>query len=190
MTESEKTAQKFTINASQKDRFRMIFSGIPSSEYMENYDDFRDANKDNKFVSLSLKGANIPGVSSDEIKHKVASHQVTDRNHELSFESLSATFSLDENYYLYNLFLVWMYMISYPEALGGLVEQKYSESYYVTAWIIVLNNTGEKTCEYKFIDVHPLSLPTIDLDYSSNEKQTCEITFGYSYYLPDNTFTV
>lgn len=190
MTETV-TYNKLTVNPGSKDRFRLILSRIPPSLLLPDYVNRTTENENRKLFSISARSCQLPPINQTETRHPTQIGEVTDYEPRLDFSTpLNIEYSLGDDFYLYNLLLLWMYLKSHPEAIGGLAEPTDKDKLFVEAFLIILDNNLEKSAEFKFLDVHPTQLSEISFDYSDNSNMYPSAEFSYSYFLPSDQYEV
>lgn len=179
--------QNSIVNRSSVDQFRFFFDEVPSAQFFKEEKYPGDIDTIHNMPSVTAKSVNLPEVTCDEQRRKTPHGEVTDFSNIVVYNDLSLTCIIDENLIIYNMILLWALMKSFPGKFGGLISEfKRKEDIFTDAHLEVIDNHGEVATTYTFYDVHPLTIPDMDLDYSSDENMTIDFDFAYSYYLPDN----
>jgi hypothetical protein len=183
--------QKFVLNETTGDKFRLLFSSMPSAPYMPDYaDNERVKNENVRLWALACRKAMVPGLSVPEIKTQTPYLAVTDFEPKLEFNNLTVEYMIDETFYTYHMMLFWMLMKKHPEYFQSGIDQSYKEGLFVTASLIILDNHNAKAAEFTFYDLHPIRLDDVELNFQDSENLYTGVEFAYSYFLPSNNYEI
>ena len=186
--------QKLVVNTASTERFRFLIYKCPAISFMPDYsadNPYRAEQDTLRQIAIATRSVTLPGLSNPEARRDTMAGQATDFAYELSFNNLTLDFKVDDNYYLYNLFLIWMLMKKFPEALGGLIDHTiYREAVFTNAVLISLDNHMQKAAEWTFEDLHPVALSDITFDYGNTAEIYATVQFAYTYYKPTDTYEV
>lgn len=188
---TEKTYNKLTVNPGTKDRFRLVLRRIPPSILLPDYMNKWTENENRRLFSVSARTCQLPGITQNEQRHATPVGEATDWERDIDFSTpLDVEYSVGDDWYMYNVFLLWMYLKSHPEMIGGMADALDKEKILTEAFLIVLDNNLEKAVEFKFVDVHPTNLGEISFDFSDNDSIYHSVEFAYSYFVPSDKYEV
>jgi len=130
-----------------------------------------------KFVFLckatQLPGKNIGIVEAPYLgmKAKIAG--------DVTFEDLSITVLMDNDFSVRNSLETWMETIKANEAALGLESALYKR----TGNVVALDNNGDEIAQYTFIGIWPSSIAPVDLSYETNDTLAeYVVTFSFDYW--------
>lgn len=161
-------------------------------------------------VQFFTQTINIPGVSVDGIIQPTALSQISLAGSDLSYEDLSVSFLIDEEYRNYREVFDWLKGISFPEnhtqfqnflaegsdRMPGSVSRGIQTEpgktkpatpdagIYSDATLTILTSKNNPQLELRFRDVYPKSLGSVSLTTQDTEVAylVADVTFGYKYY--------
>jgi hypothetical protein len=184
--------QQLNIGRAKPDKFKLILSHLPSSslispEGLEESETIIQYAKDLNTFALSLQAVDLPGISIGEIKTLTPFAPISDNEDTIEFDPIITVLRLDDNYIVYKLIVLWIMMMRQPLAANQYCAKHKVENLFVDANLIVRNNFNDSVLEIHFSDFRPLSIETINLDYSNGgDEIPITITWGYSYWLIKN----
>jgi hypothetical protein len=134
------------------------------------------SNDTTKFSYL-VKSSQLPSSDFEEVnthwqgqKYRIAGVQV--------FADWTVLLNVDGNADVLTKFNDWQRIIHDPQSN---IYGKPS-SYFADQEVHLLGSDGNPICVYKMFGAWPRTVNTVELDYSSNETSTVEITFSYQYH--------
>ncbi|MFA5196797.1 MAG: phage tail protein [Bacteroidales bacterium] len=97
------------------------------------------------------------------------------------FNDWTVSLNIDQNNDILSAFHAWLNMIYNPQ------DHTYSApiEYMVTQTLHLLGPEMNPTSKYKLYRAWPKSIGNVQLDYSSTELATVDITFSYQYYMKE-----
>ena len=154
-----------------KTNFVLTFSRIPSTQFFIQDLIIPAVNLSDALVATPRLDFNIPGDK-------------------LSFDPLTVSFLIDENFKNYYEIYNWFMKLRSPVAGDGLNEQ--TDADLSDATLIIMNNNKIPIAKVTFIDCYPSSLDgaLFDVAAEATDPQLGNLTLSYSYYemelLPSN----
>ena len=161
-------------------------------------------------VQFSAQSVNIPGVSVDSLIQGTALSPVSLAGSDLSYEDLTVSFLIDEQYRNYREIYDWLKGLGFPQdhtQFQNLVSEgsdgmplSYNRGIqkepgktkpaspdagiYSDATLTLLTSKNNPTLELRFRDVFPKSLSSVSLTTQDTEVAylVADVTFGYKYY--------
>lgn len=161
-------------------------------------------------VQFFTTQANIPSVSLSEISQPTPLNQLTLAGSDMTYEDLTVTFLIDEEYRNYREVHNWIKGLGFPEnhtqfqSLLTEGSDRMPLSYnrgvqkepgktkpatpdaaiYSDATLTILSSKNNPTLEIRFRDVYPKSIGPVALTTQDTEVTylQADITFGYKYY--------
>jgi hypothetical protein len=181
--------QNLNLNRAKQDKFTLILSDIPSSVLL-NPTGLTGSNliynnqSDRNAFALSLQSVEMPGVSLNESKVQGTHAAVSQTDMELTYDPFVTEVKIDENYVIYKLLVLWLYLIKNPEGYNQYDMSKTYERTYVQGTLIMNNNFNTPVMEVDFYDLRPLQVPPMSLSYTGSEEMKISVTWAYSYFMP------
>jgi hypothetical protein len=180
------------LNRARQDKFQLLLSNIPSSAILpqEEINDVMQSAKlslnDMEFFRLSLQGVSLPEWSIGE--QRIATQFGVPISHTTNvheFSPLTTTLRMDENYTLYKMLWLWIMLMNDPEKANQLTSKQQSHTTQVTSYLYVKDNYNKSVLGFQFFDLRPMTLPSIDLNYTSEGTEIdFSVTWMYSYFMP------
>lgn len=161
-------------------------------------------------VQFFTQTINIPGVSVDGIIQPTALSQISIAGSDLSYEDLTVSFLIDEEYRNYQEVFNWLKGLAFPEnhtqfqslladgsdRMPGSVSRGVQTEagktkpatpdagIYSDATLTILSSKNNPQLELRFRDVYPKSLGSVSLTTQDTEVAylVADVTFGYKYY--------
>jgi len=161
-------------------------------------------------VQFFCQTINIPSISITEMIQPTPLQQLTIAGSDITYEDLTATFLIDEEYRNYREVHDWLKGLSFPEnhtqfqnlLLEGSDRMPRSQSrgvqtesgktnpatpdsaIYSDATLTILTSKNNPSLEVRFRDVYPKSISNVNLNVSDAEVNylVADVTFGYKYY--------
>lgn len=182
--------QNLNLNPARPDKFFMTFGDFPSiplltPEEATQAEKLKLSREDKDFFHIAIQSAKIPAISLGEVKTQTMFTPVADTDMNFTFDTLTVNMKMDENFILYKMLVLWMFLIKHPEtaSLHGMKET--FDRTNVNAILTKTDNFNQPIISFEFYELRPLGIPTIDLDYNSEgEELIVPITYSYSYFLP------
>lgn len=178
------------LNEARDDKFFLRLGNIPSVQLLTPTElgDIQKilANGDDvEFFHLALSSANIPDVSLGELRYETTFTSVTDTDMKIKFGPFTTTLTLDNEYLIYTMLIMWIFMIKNPEGYNQYDKATTYKKTTVSATLIVTDNFNKPIKSFEFFDLRPLKIPSIPLTYKSEGKALeIEIEWTYSYFMP------
>ena len=161
-------------------------------------------------VQFGVQTVNIPGVSVDSLIQGTALSPVSIAGSDLSYEDLTVSFLIDEQYRNYREIYDWLKGLAFPqdhtqfqnllregsdvmplsESRGVQTESGKTKpatpdsAIYSDATLTLLTAKNNPTLELRFRDVFPKSLGSVSLNTQDTDVTylVADVTFGYKYY--------
>jgi hypothetical protein len=181
---------QININRARTDRFQLLLSDIPSSQLL--FPDGADemSNRmmqynDKEYFALSLQSVEVPGLTLDGAKINTMFVPVAEKDMTLTYDSFTTEVRMDKRYRIYHLMVLWMMMIKNPEGFNQFAMKDTHDRTAVQATVIVKDPmTDGNLFQIDLFDVIPQSIPTLTLNYTTEDEVTFPITWHYSYWMP------
>ena len=94
----------------------------------------------------------------------------------------------DEDFIIRNALENWMNSINSHEGNKRKDTAKQNSQYTTDCDVIQYGKTGDKIKEYKFLNLFPIDIAPIDLDWGSNDTiEEYSVTFAYNYWTSNTT---
>jgi hypothetical protein len=151
-----------------------------------NIEAIKEAHNDVRNMALFLDSTNIPSVDLDVTDIDNPSVVVPTASGKIRFGEFTTSFTLDENFFLYRMFLYWMYAGFDFQQDSRYNERQYSRDFYVNGHLILLDNHRNKLMTWKLEQMHPKSITQIPLKYSSAEKIKFDVSWIYTVMIPED----
>jgi hypothetical protein len=184
------------LNASRSDKFIFVLSDIPSlSRISVDNDNELERNLENKEAydnfMLGIHSVEIPGMNHTEQKISTPFSPISVGSMTVEFDALVTEIKIDANFFTYKVIHTWMNMIKNPFGFNETQINDTESNLYVDGTIMVNDNMDNRSIlAFDFVDLHPISLPSLSMDYRTNDEMTISVTWGYtSYDLVDNRGT-
>lgn len=130
-----------------------------------------------KFVFL-CKATQIPGKNIGIVLAPYLGMQAKLAG-DVTFEDLTVTVIMDNDFAVRNGLEVWMETIKANEAAIGLESALYKR----VGNVVALDNEGDEIAEYTFVGIWPSSIAPVDLSYETNDTLAeYTVTFSYDYW--------
>lgn len=161
-------------------------------------------------VQFFAQTINIPGISVDGLTQSSPLSQIAIAGSDLSYEDLTVSFLIDEEYRNYREVHDWLKGLSFPEnhtqfqnllsegsdrmprSQSRGVQTESGKTYpatpdaaiYSDATLSILTSKNNPKLEVRFRDVFPKSLGSVSLTTQDTEVAylVADVTFGYKYY--------
>ena len=176
----DRVPTSFLISKFSKDALIKVDATIGS---MSNSDVIRESNQDVQNLALFTQTVNLPEMDlgfSDIPTQFATIHEATGL---IDFGELSTTFLNDENWFIYKMLTYWLLAGHNPEKYNKRNSVQHWKDFYVNAYLIILNNNREKIMEFKFTDVHPKTMGSIELKDSEASRIMLPVTWKYTDYV-------
>jgi hypothetical protein len=161
-------------------------------------------------VQFFAQTINIPGISVDGLTQSSPLSQIAIAGSDLSYEDLTVSFLIDEEYRNYREVHDWLKGLSFPEnhtqfqnllsegsdrmprSQSRGVQTESGKTYpatpdaaiYSDATLSILTSKNNPQLEVRFRDVFPKSISSVQLTTQDTEISylVADVTFGYKYY--------
>ena len=161
-------------------------------------------------VQFFCQTINIPGISVGGLTQSTPLSQIAIAGSDITYEDLTATFLIDEQYRNYREVHTWLKGLSFPEnhtqfqnlLSEGSDRMPLSQSrgvqtesgktkpatpdaaIYSDATLTILTSKNNPSLEVRFRDVFPKSISNVQLTTQDTEVTylVADVTFGYKYY--------
>ena len=161
-------------------------------------------------VQFFAQTINIPGISVEGLTQSSPLSQIAIAGSDLSYEDLTVSFLIDEEYRNYREVHDWLKGLSFPEnhtqfqnllsegsdrmprSQSRGVQTESGKTYpatpdaaiYSDATLTILSSKNNPQLEIRFRDVFPKSLGSVSLTTQDTEVAylVADVTFGYKYY--------
>src|SRR5210317_596867 len=161
-------------------------------------------------VQFFAQTINIPGISVEGLTQSSPLSQIAIAGSDLSYEDLTVSFLIDEEYRNYREVQDWLKGLSFPEnhtqfqnllsdgsdrmprSQSRGVQTESGKTYpatpdaaiYSDATLTILTSKNNPQLEVRFRDVFPKSISSVQLTTQDTEVNylVADVTFGYKYY--------
>lgn len=178
------------LNSAREDKFFLRFGNIPSAKLLTPtelgaIEKILLHGDDKEFFHLALSTANIPEVSLGELRYDNRFASITDTDMKIKYGEFTTSITLDDNYLIYRMLILWIFMIKNPEGYNQFYKSITYEETVVTALLLVNDNFDNTVLTFEFFDLRPLRIPSINLTYvTEGAPLKVDITWSYSYFMP------
>lgn len=148
-------------------------------------------------VAFFCNSATIPQISYPSLEQPSYLKQIPIPATKLSYDPLKLSFLVDEDMTNYTLIHNWLIGMGFPKS--GEQFAKFSESeqndverigkidtrkHFSDGTLSILNSNYNPAVKVKFIDLHPISLSSVEFDTTVDDIKyfTAEVTFDYTLY--------
>ena len=133
-------------------------------------------------VEFFVQGANIPGLSISPTVQSTPFSPIHRPGSKLTFDEFSVTIRLDENLSSYREIFDWMVGMTSPTNFNEYTNLIAGDGVFSDASLIILNSKGNPTIDFRFKDLFPIGLSSIQLNTTDTSTQfaTTNITFKYT----------
>jgi len=188
-----KIKQKLIVNPADTEHFRLLLPRIPSTPFLPDFvADSRSDQDNTELFSIVTRSASLPSVANEELKLKIPYGEASGFQYSLTLGSFSINCKVGSDFYIYNMFLLWMFMKKWPKEFGGLIDHnKYREAVHVDGTLVALDGHNAKVAEWTFYGLHPISLSAINFSYiTPGTTIYMDVEFGYHYFLPTDEYEI
>lgn len=136
-------------------------------------------------VEFFVQNVSLPGVSSGFTAMPTPFATVNRSGDKLTYEDLTITIRMDENMRAFKEIHDWMVGLTKPKSFSQYNTLETSENgLYSDMSVFVLNSKGNVNLEFKYVDVFPVSITSVQFDTTGSDTTfvTCDITFKYTYF--------
>lgn len=159
----------------------------PSFGVLKVPDIIKEANQDVANIALFTQSVTLPELDLD---FSTIGTQFADLNiatGKLHFADLNTTIMNDENWFMYRFFCYWLIAGHNPEEYNKRNSSQDWKDFYISAYLIILDNDRNKILEIKFNELHPKTIGSVDLKNSAPDKIILPITWKYTdWYFTDD----
>ena len=184
------------LNSTRSDKFSFVLAEIPSLPYLRNDGNSeleRNLEKQEGYTDfmLGLSSVELPGMTHVEEKVGSQFSPISIDASTVEFDNLTTELKIDSNYFVYKVIYAWMNLIKNPFGYNIGNIQELETNLFVDGKILVRDNMDDKPfLEFNFIDLHPISLPSLAFDYKTDDELTISVTWGFtSFELMDGSGT-
>ena len=178
------------LNTAHPDKFFLSLGNIPSAQLLDpeglsTLQRIQEQTKNQSYFNLAVRSLELPGVSVGEAKIETMFTAVAETTMVTEYDVLTTTIVLDNNWLLYKMLLLWVFLIKNPENFNQYGSQETFEKTATTGILTINDNFHNSVMSFEFFDMRPLSIPSVGLDYTSEgEEITLDITWTYTYFMP------
>lgn len=174
------------LNPSRPDKFKFVLSDIPSLSYINEAtpDEFEQNIEKgegyNNFL-LSIMSVDLPGIVHNEEKVGTMFSSVSTNTMNVDFEVLTTDLKLDADFYIYKLLFAWMRLIKNPYGFNYANINETETKMFVDGSVIIndiMDNKG--IMQYDFVDLRPIILPPLPLNYQDDTELRLNVTWAYT----------
>ena len=133
-------------------------------------------------VQFFVQGARIPSINLPIADQYNPFSTIKRPGNKLIYDDFSVTITLDENLESYKEIYNWMIGMSNPSSFDTYKGLVAGDGVYSDASLIALNSKGNPSIEFKFKDIFPINISSINLDTTNPTTvyATATITFAYT----------
>ena len=155
--------QPENINLAEINAFKLVIGKIPETTYF-------------------CQKANLPGISIQEIRQQTPFNPVLNPGGQVTHEQFTVDFVVSENLTNWMEIYKWIRSCSTYKDFGDIVPE--STSLISDATLFILNSKNNLTMTVRFSGLFPISLTSIDFNYTDTELSTLvsSATFPFTYY--------
>jgi hypothetical protein len=147
-----------------------------------NFPDFSLPGKAKTKLRFMCKTAQIPGSTIGVVSVPYFGREVKFAGNR-TFADWTVTILNDEDFVIRNAFERWMSKINSHSDNNRAPDIESPQSYVEDAFVRHYDKRGLLAKEYKFVDVFPIDLAPIDLDWGNNDAiEEYSVTFAYQYW--------
>lgn len=160
------TIQNFKQNYLSPIEFRFVINRLP-------------------YVSFFTQRASLPGISMNPASQPNPFKMLYHSPDTMTYDQLTVEFRVDENMKNYDEIYNWMIGLAFPDRFPQFADLKESDAgLYSDATFLIMSNGRNPNIEYKFKNIFPISLTSIDLDTTSGDVNyiTASVTFQIESY--------
>lgn len=132
-------------------------------------------------VEFFVQGANIPGLNIDTTIQATPFSPINRPGNKLSYDELLITIAIDENLATYKEIYNWMTGMTSPNNFTQYQELEAADGVFSDASLIVLNSKGNATVEFKFKDLFPVAMSSIQMSTTNSSAEYVTTTIGFRY---------
>lgn len=187
---STKDNLNLNVNPAREDKFSLVFGSIPSlplltPEDLENYQKLKVAVDEQNYFDMALKSIEMPGLAMDEMTISTMFVDAKDVTNKFQFENLTTVVRLDNNFLIYKILVLWMFLINRPDEFNQFSSQDTYEKTTVTSILTMRDNFNTPVISFEFYGLRPISIGGLPLSYESDGKElSLNVTWQYTYFMP------
>lgn len=133
-------------------------------------------------TNFFVQRASIPNLNLSSINQPTPFYTPKRTGHTLSFGDLSVTFKVDEDMGNYMEIYNWMVGLGFPSEFSEYSDLNRSdEGLYSDASLVILSSQKNPSILFKFINLFPVSLSSIELDTTQDDVTYADITVDFAY---------
>jgi hypothetical protein len=132
-------------------------------------------------VEFFVQGANIPGLNIDTTVQATPFAQINRPGNKLLYDELMITMAIDENLIGYKEIYNWMSGMTSPNNFEQYQGLQTEGGVFSDGSLIVLNSKGNATIEFKFSDLFPVSISSIQMATTNSTTEYLTTTVGFKY---------
>lgn len=133
-------------------------------------------------VEFFVQATNIPGLTIASTEQATPFTNIARPGNKMSFDELSVTVRLDEDLICYKEIYDWMEGMTNPNNFSQYANLQAGDGVFSDASLIILNSKGNPTKEFRYKNIFPIGMSSIQLSTTDNTTQfaTTTITFRYT----------
>lgn len=129
-------------------------------------------------TSFSVVRASLPGVSASPVMVSTPFTKIPQANDKIEWEPLTVTFKVDEDMENWQEIFDWMVGLGFPDNFDQRKNLKGTSS---DASLVILTNKKNANLNYKFQNIFPISLSSIDFSVQTEDVEYPEATVQFVY---------
>lgn len=132
-------------------------------------------------VEFFVQAVNIPGLNIPITEQYTPFTPIHRPGNKLQYDELAVTVRLDENLMCYKEIYNWMVGMVSPTAFSEYANLIAGDGVFSDASLILLSSKGNPIKEFKFIDLFPISISSVQLSAAETSTQFATTTIGFKY---------
>jgi hypothetical protein len=132
-------------------------------------------------VQFFVQGASIPGLNIDTTIQASPFASINRPGNKLSYDELMVTIAIDEKLVGYKEIYNWMTGMTSPNNFTQYQELEASDGVFSDASLIVLNSKGNAIVEFKFANLFPVSMSSIQMSTTNSTTEYVTTNIGFRY---------
>jgi hypothetical protein len=132
-------------------------------------------------VQFFVQGVSMPGLTIDTTYQATPFTPIARPGNKLSYDELMVTVAIDENFVCYKEIYNWMSGLTSPNTFEQYNNLIAGDGVFSDASLILLNSKGNSKIEFKFSDLFPVSLSSIQMSTTNSTTEFATTTIGFRY---------
>jgi hypothetical protein len=178
------------LNPARQDRFSFALGEIPSlklltPEELTEFQKYQSANDDKNFFYLGIKSVELPAISLGDTKIDNRFIAIAETDMKYTFENFTTEIRLDNNYFIYKMLVLWMFLMNRPDEYNENSSRKTFEDTAVEGILTMKDNFNQPVISFQFIDLRPVALPSLPMTFAEGGNEIIlNVTWQYTYFMP------